>query len=245
MHKVILLSPKCNEKIKIAEKEVLEHLCMSNKSKVSLETIATVPTNNSILFKQYPVMYIDGRILDTKSIIPFVYELLFPDTKNASHFHFLMMFLYNEFRYLYQDAINGLKSIQNATHVKREIDITKAIDEFIQIFSQTQEENFVYTVISLFINEYKIIFNIPIKTRFDITNFHTEEKTFVITEEQEKKIPEILLRHSIRLNKEDEKIIPKELEEIQVQRNWRSNIFSLGLFLTFTGVLYVISVVKK
>ena len=58
---------------------------------------------------------------------------------------------------------------------------------------------------------------------------------------------DLLNKYSIQNNenfKKKNKEVDMSLDEIQANRSWRNNIFSLGLFLGTTGILYLFSLKK-
>ena len=88
----------------IVEKKILDYFINNNKEYLEIDYIS-VPYNEkrprqhtSSLFKEYPVFYLKGRIFETKKIIPLIYEILFPESKNRKDFDYLIYFFNNQFR---------------------------------------------------------------------------------------------------------------------------------------------------
>ena len=262
----------------IVETKILDLFINNNKEYLEIEYI-NVPyiehrprMHTSSLFKEYPSFYLKGRIFETKKIIPFIYELLYPESENKKHFDYLIYFLYNQFRPSYT-------TIQSPESINEFISI---INAYIEFFKDKNEKNFINLLIELFIAEHKEAYaffclkknlkennkeehkeNDMIKNQINEINkikFDEEEKNNNININRGNNInsifvlkrnfldnEDLLNKYSIQ-NSEDLKKKNKEidmsLDEIDANRSWRNNIFSLGLFLGTTGILYLFSLKK-
>ena len=262
----------------IVETKILDLFINNNKEYLEIEYI-NVPYNEkrprmhtSSLFKEYPSFYLKGRIFETKKIIPFIYELLYPESENKKHFDYLIYFLYNQFRPSYT-------TIQSPESINEFISI---INAYIDFFKDKNEKNFINLLIELFIEEHQEAYaffclkknlkennkeehkeNDMIKNQINEINkikVDDEEKNNNINNNRGNNINSIFIlkrnfldnedllnKYSIQ-NSEDLKKKNKEigmsLDEIDANRSWRNNIFSLGLFLGTTGILYLFSLKK-
>ncbi len=225
--------------------------------------------HTSSLFKEYPVFYLKGRIFETKKIIPLIYESLFPESKNRKDFDYLIYFFNNQFRPSYTSnqsneiitefisIINGFIDFFKDKEEKNYIYLI--IDYFILEYKETyaffclkknlkennkeglKENELIKSQIKQ-ISEIKIWEeNNNINSRLNnMNNIFGLKKYFLDNDE-------LLNRYSIQ-NSENSKNKNKEAnmspDEIQANRSWRNNIFSLGLFLGTTGVLYLFSLKK-
>ena len=130
MNKFILATSKFeNSSFAFTEEKILELLVKNNENYI-IEKIYIQLNNTSKLFKEYPFLYYNGRLFETKKILPFIFELLFGNY-NFENFEYLLIFLYNEFRYLYIDNLSGLFSKNIPLNEKRNIDIFKIIKDYI------------------------------------------------------------------------------------------------------------------
>ena len=261
----------------IVENKILDLFINNNKEYLELEYFY-VPYNEkrplshtSSLFKEYPSIYLKGRIFETKKIIPLIYELLYPDSKNKKHFNFLIYFFYQQFRPSY----TSIQSNESIT------EFISTINGFIDFFKQQKEKCFINLLIELFITEFKEAYAFfCIKTNIkdnnkeehkenDIVKSQINEIAKININDEEKNNnninkgnnlnnifclkknfldnDDLLNKYSIQNNenlKKKNKEVDMSLEEIEVNRSWRNNIFSLGLFLGTTGILYLFSLKK-
>ena len=259
----------------IVENKILDLFINNNKEYLEIEYI-NVPfrekrplSHTSPLFKEYPSFYLKGRIFETKKIMPLIYELLFPESKEKKHFNYLMYFLYNKFRPSYLNIIPSESFPE----------IISTIKGFIDYFKDKNEKNYIYIIIDYFITEFKDVYafyclkkdlkennkeghkeneliknqinqineikiwedNFNINSRLNnMNNIFGLKKYFLDNDE-------ILNKYSIQ-NCENSKKKNKESnmspDEIEANRSWRNNIFSLGLFLGTTGILYLFNLKK-
>ena len=261
----------------IVETKILDLFINNNKEYLEIEYI-NVPYNEkrprmhtSSLFKEYPSFYLKGRIFETKKIIPFIYELLYPESENKKHFDYLIYFLYNQFRPSYT-------TIQSPESINEFLSIISA---YIDFFKDKNEKNFINLLIELFIAEHKETYaffclkknlkennkeehkeNDMIKNQINEINkikFDDEEKNnnninkgnnlnnIFCLKKNFLDNDDLLNKYSIQNNenlKKKNKEIDMSLDEIDANRSWRNNIFSLGLFLGTTGILYLFSLKK-
>ena len=260
----------------IVENKVLELFIKNNKEYLESEFFY-VPynekrprSNTSSLFKEYPCIYLKGRIFETKKIIPLIYELLYPESKNTKHFNYLIYFFYQQFRPSYE-------SIQSHESITEFI---STINGFINFFKQQNEKDFINLLIELFISEFKEVYafycikkNIKDNNKEEhkendiIKNQINEIGKIKINEDEENKNinkesilnnifdlkrnfldnDDLLNKYSIQNNenlKKKNKEVDMSLDEIEANRSWKNNIFSLGLFLGTTGILYLFSLKK-
>ena len=269
----------------IVEKKILDYFINNNKEYFEIDYIS-VPykekrprRHTSSLFKEYPVFYLKGRIFETKKIIPLIYELLYPESKNIKDFNYMLYFFYNQFRESYT-------SVQSNETLNEFISI---INGFIDFFKDKEEKNFIYLIIELFIIEYREAYSFYcIKKNVKENNKEEQKENEIIksqineickiklnNEENDNNIKninsinnsfksinlnnlfcmkknfldndELLNKYSIQNNenfKKKNKEVDMSLDEIEANRTWRNNIFSLGLFLGTTGVLYLFSLKK-
>ena len=262
------------------ETKILDLFINNNKEYLEIEYI-NVPYNEkrprmhtSSLFKEYPSFYLKGRIFETKKIIPFIYELLYPESENKKHFDYLIYFLYNQFRPSYT-------TIQSPESINEFISI---INAYIDFFKDKNEKNFINLLIELFIEEHKeayAFFCLKKNLKENNKEEHKENdmiknqineinKIKIIDEEKNNNInininrgnyinsifvlkrnfldnEDLLNKYSIQNSddlKKKNKEIDMSLDEIDANRSWRNNIFSLGLFLGTTGILYLFSLKK-
>ena len=261
----------------IVENKILDLFLNINKEYLEIEYIS-VPYNEkrprahtSSLFKEYPSFYLKGRIFETKKIIPFIYELIYPESTNKKHFNYLIYFFYNQFRPSYLN-------IQSPETISEFISI---INGYVDFFKDKVEKNFVNLIIEYFILEFKDTYSFYC-TKKNIKENNKEEqkendiiksqineicKIKIIDEENnninnnniskinnifylKKNIldnDDLLNKYSIQNNensKKKNKEVNMSLDEIEANRSWRNNIFSLGLFLGTTGILYLFSLKK-
>ena len=265
----------------IVEKKILDYFINNNKEYLEIDYIS-VPYNEkrprqhtSSLFKEYPVFYLKGRIFETKKIIPLIYEILFPESKNRKDFDYLIYFFNNQFRPSYT-------SNQSNEIITEFISI---INGFIDFFKDKEEKNFINLLIELYIIEFREVYpfycikkNVKennkeeMKENDMIKNQINEVCKIKINEEEINNInnnsfnfrgnglsgifclkknflenDDLLNKYSIQNNenfKKKNKEVDMSLDEIQANRSWRNNIFSLGLFLGTTGILYLFSLKK-
>ena len=221
-------------------------------------------SHTSSLFKEYPSFYLKGRIFETKKIIPLIYELLYPESENKKHFNYLMYFFYNKFRPSYTaiqpaelfpefiSTINGFIDFFKEKIEKNFIYLI--IDYFIAEYKEAysffcfkenlkennkeghKENELIKSQINQ-ISEIKIWEdNFNINSRLNnMNNIFTLKKYFVDNDE-------LLNKYSIQ-NCDNSKKKNKEAnmspDEIEANKSWKNNIFSLGLFLGTTGILYL------
>ncbi len=245
MNKFVLATCKLNNSFVFAEEKIIE-LFIQNNNDFIFEKIYTQLNNTSKLFKEYPILYYNGRIFETKKILKFFFELLFGYI-NFEHFEYLLIFLYNEFRYLYKDNLLGLTSKYILINEKRNIDIIKILNDYIEFYKDKKEKVFIYNIIFYFIEEYLVFQKgkenenlIELKR---LLKLNTEEIKNTYKISNETLIEEISDKYCIKnpLNKDEIFIDP---DEIASKNNWKNNIFSLGLFLGFTSIFYLISLKK-
>ena len=226
-------------------------------------------SHTSPLFKEYPSFYLKGRIFETKKIIPLIYELLFPESENKKHFNYLMYFFYTKFRPSYKtiqpsesfpEFISTIKGFVDFFKDKQEKNfIYIIIDYFICEYKEAykffcyknnlkennkeghKENELIKSQISQ-MSEIKIWEeNNNINNRLNsLNNIFILKKYFLDNDE-------LLNRYSLQ-NCENSKKKNKETgmspDEIEANRSWKNNIFSLGLFLGTTGILYLFSLKK-
>ena len=226
-------------------------------------------SHTSSLFKEYPSFYLKGRIFETKKIIPLIYELLYPESQNRKHFNYLIYFLYNKFRPSYTSIQSSESFLEFIKIITGYIDFFKdkeeknyiylIIDYFILEYKETyaffclkknlkennkeglKENELIKSQIKQ-ISEIKIWEeNNNINSRLNnMNNIFRLKKYFLDNDE-------LLNKYSIQ-NCDNSKKKNKEAnmspDEIEANRSWRNNIFSLGLFLGTTGLLYLFSLKK-
>ena len=249
MNNVILITCKFSENLCLSEERILDIFISSNKEQFSIDKLYIKYHNTSNFFKRYPIMYINGLIIDANNIVKLIYVLLYnPSDEYMKHFEYLLQFLNNEFRYNYKDKFNESKS-NNIPHLKREIDLLSTLNTFISFYKDKTEKDFIYTLISCYIKEYKSLFN---KGTEEIMHFNCDIKEddylnkdnvdqFKLKEMDQEEFKSKCIPFSMKLtNKEDEEI-KVSIEEIEANNNWKNNIFSLGLFCGVTGLLYILS----
>lgn len=261
----------------IVENKILDLFLNVNKEYLEIEYIS-VPyrekrprDHTSSLFKEYPTFYLKGRIFETKKIIPFIYELIYPESTNKKHFNYLIYFFYHQFRPSYT-------KMQSPESINEFISI---INGYIDFFKDKNEKNFVNLIIEYFILEFKDTYsfycikknikennkeehkendiiksqineickikiigedinNININKNNNMNNIFFLKKNFLDNDD-------LLNKYSIQNNentKKKNKEVNMSLDEIEANRSWRNNIFSLGLFLGTTGILYLFSLKK-
>lgn len=263
----------------IVENKILDLFVNNNKEYLEIEYISVPYKENrprahtSPLFKEYPSFYLKGRIFETKKIIPLIYEILYPESKNKNHFDYLIYFFYHQFRPSYT-------SVQSHESINEFISI---INGYIDFFKDKNEKNFIYLLIEYFILEFKDTYafycvkknlkenNKEEHKENDIVKSQINEisKIKINDEENENNISNIikgrylndifslkrnfldnndlLNKYSIQKNenlKKKNKEVDMSIDEIEANRSWRNNIFSLGLFLGTTGILYLFSLKK-
>ena len=246
-----------------AEMKILDIFFYNNKDYFDLEKIQ-VPINEkyprlhtSSLFKEYPVLYLKSRIFETKKLIPLIYDLIYPDSKNKKHFDYLIYFLYNKFRLSYF-------SLQSTDIIKNYIN---TIQNYIEFFKSQPEIHFVKVIINYFVDEFKedyLFYNIKknnenkendlIKSQineFNILGFENVKKDSLYDKlfcfkKCYLDNDEIMNKYSIQNDNEnnENKYVNMSPEEIEANRSWKNNIFSLCLFLGSTGILYLFSLKK-
>ena len=227
-------------------------------------------SHTSPLFKEYPSFYLKGRIFETKKIIPLIYELLNSESPNKKHFNYLIYFFYNKFRPSYK-VVQSIESFNELiSTVKGYLDFFKdkqeknfiyiIIDSFISEYKEAyaffcyknnlkennkeghKENELIKNQINQ-MSEIKIWQdnNNNLNSRLNnINNIFMLKKYFLDNDE-------LLNKYSIQ-NYENSKKNNKESgmsqDEIEANRSWKNNIFSLGLFLGTTGILYLFSLKK-
>jgi len=226
-------------------------------------------SHTSSLFKEYPSFYLKGKIFETKKIIPLIYELLFPESENKKHFNYLLYFFYNKYRPSYtniqsqesfQELISTIKGYLDFFKDKREKNfIYLIIDFFINEFKEAYEffcykkdlkennkeghkENEMIKNQINQMNEIKIWDeNFNINSRLNnMNNIFGLKKYFLDNDELLNKYS---IQNSENINKKN-KESNMSPDEVEANRSWKNNIFSLGLFLGTTGILYLFSLKK-
>ena len=267
----------------IVEKKILDYFINSNKEYLEIDYIPVPYTekrprrHTSSLFKEYPVFYLKGRIFETKKIIPLIYELLFPESKNRKDFNYLIYFFNNQFRPSYT-------SIQSHETINEFISI---INGFVDFFKDKDEKAFVNLLIELYIIEFREAYAFYCIKKNVKENNKEEQKENDVIKNQINEIckikindeeinninnnnhnykgnglnnifginirknffdnDDLLNKYSIQNSenfKKKNKEVDMSLDEIQANRSWWNNIFSLGLFLGTTGILYLFSLKK-
>ena len=226
-------------------------------------------SHTSPLFKEYPSFYLKGRIFETKKIIPLIYELLYPESANKKHFNYLLYFLYHKLRPSYtriqpmetfHEFITTIKGFLDFFKDKQEKNfIYLIIDFFISEYKEAysffcykkdlkennkeghKENEMIKSQINQ-MSEIKIWEeNSNINSRMNNLNKIFVLKKYFLDND------ELLNKYSIQ-NGENSKKKNKEAnmspDEIEANRSWRNNIFSLGLFIWTTGILYLFSLKK-
>lgn len=249
MNKFILATSKFeNSSFAFTEEKILELLVKNNENYI-IEKIYIQLNNTSKLFKEYPFLYYNGRLFETKKILPFIFELLFGNY-NFENFEYLLIFLYNEFRYLYIDNLSGLFSKNIPLNEKRNIDIFKIIKDYIEYYKDKKEKVLIYNILFYFIEEY---LTFQKGKENEIKNIHELKKLLKLNPEEiincykikhKSLINYICDRYCVK-NPFNKNEIFTEPEEIENKNNWKNNIFSLGLFLGFTSIFYLISLKNK
>ena len=226
-------------------------------------------SHTSPLFKEYPSFYLKGKIFETKKIIPLIYELLFPESDNKKHFNYLLYFFYNKFRPSYSniqsaesfpELISTIKGYLDFFKDKREKNfIYLIIDFFINEFKEAynffcfkknlkennkeghKENEMIKNQINQ-MNEIKIWDeNFNINSRLNnMNNIFALKKYFLDNDEL---LNKYCIQNSENLNKKN-KESNMSPDEVEANRSWKNNIFSLGLFLGTTGILYLFSLKK-
>ena len=246
MNKFVLATCKFdNLSFSFTEEKIIELLVKNNENFI-IEKIYTQLNNSSKLFKEYPLLYYNGRLFETKKILPFIFELLF-ENNNFEHFECFLIFLYNEFRYLYKDNLYDLISKNISINEKRNIDIFKIIKDYIEYYKDKKEKVLIY--LFYFIEEY---LTFQKGKENEIKNIHELKKLLKLNPEEITNCYKI--KHKSLINYICDKYCIKnpfnkneiftDPEEIENKSNWKNNIFSLGLFLGFTSIFYLISLKK-
>ena len=256
------------------ENKILDLFINNNKEYLEIEYINVPYrekrplSHTSPLFKEYPSFYLKGRIFETKKIIPLIYELLFPESDNKKHFNYLLYFFYNKFRPSYKviqpaesfpEFISTIKGFLDFFKDKQEKNfIYIIIDYFINEYKEAynffcyknnlkennkeghKENELIKSQINQ-MSEIKIWEeNNNINRLNYLNNIFVLKKYFLDNDE-------LLNRYSIQ-NWDNSKKKNKESgmspDEIEANRSWKNNIFSLGLFLGTTGILYLFSLKK-
>ena len=256
------------------ENKILDLFINNNKEYLEIEYINVPYrekrplSHTSPLFKEYPSFYLKGRIFETKKIIPLIYELLFPESDNKKHFNYLLYFFYNKFRPSYKsiqpaesfpEFISTIKGFLDFFKDKQEKNfIYIIIDYFINEYKEAynlfcyknnlkennkeghKENELIKSQINQ-MSEIKIWEeNNNINRLNHLNNIFVLKKYFLDNDE-------LLNRYSIQ-NSDNSKKKNKESgmspDEIEANRSWKNNIFSLGLFLGTTGILYLFSLKK-
>lgn len=227
-------------------------------------------SHTSPLFKEYPSFYLKGRIFETKKIIPLIYELLNSESPNKKHFNYLIYFFYNKFRPSYK-VVQSIESFNELiSTVKGYLDFFKdkqeknfiyiIIDSFISEYKEAyaffcyksnlkennkeghKENELIKNQINQ-VSEIKIWQdnNNNLNSRLNnINNIFMLKKYFLDNDE-------LLNKYSIQNyenSKKNNKDSGMSQDEIEANRSWKNNIFSLGLFLGTTGILYLFSLKK-
>ena len=248
MNKFVLATCKFdNSSFTFTEEKIIELLVKNNENYI-IEKIYIQLNNTSKLFKEYPFLYYNGRLFETKKILPFIFELLF-ENNNFEHFEYFLIFLYNEFRYLYKDNLSSLISKNISLNEKRNIDIFKIIKDYIEYYKDKKEKVLIYNILFYFIEEY---LTFQKGKENEIKNIHELKKFLKLNPEEITNCYKI--KHKSLINYICDKYCIKnpfnkneiftDPEEIENKSNWKNNIFSLGLFLGFTSIFYLISLKK-
>lgn len=258
MINIILITSKFKDKtIQLAEERILSHFEKINQTRFTLIKHYTSYNNTSVLFKKYPIAYIDNHLLPANKIVMFLYKILFmPNDDDVEHFDYLMMFLDREYRFTYKRLFNGGNvSGNNAMGVKREINIVDSLKSFVEFYKNKREKDFIYFVISSFIWENKSneINEVDIGIKVNDYLFKNELVDVFLYDYNKSLFDSALKQYEIKFNESEININSKNsnnnntntnIEEQQLQQNWKNNLFSIGLFTFITGAMYLLSVLS-
>ena len=208
----------------IVEKKILDYFLNSNKEYLEIDYIPVPYTekrprrHTSSLFKEYPVFYLKGRIFETKKIIPLIYELLFPESKNRKDFNYLIYFFNNQFRPSY---------VSNQSHETIN-EFISIINGFVDFFKDKDEKSFVNLLIELYIIEFREAYAFYCIKKNVKENNKEEMKENDIIKSQ---INEIC---KIKLNDEEiNNIVNNNNNNHNYKGNGLNNIFSLNIRKNF------------
>ena len=161
---------------------------------------------------------------------------------------YLMMFLEKEYRFTYyKQFVNDSNAITGA---KREIDVVKMMKSFVEFYKDKKEKDFIYFVISAFIAENKSneINECDIGIIVNDYLFKNELINVFLYDYNKEAFDSTLKQYEINLNESEHNNNINNnnvnIEEQQIERNWKNNLFSIGLFTFITSAMYLLSVLS-
>ena len=250
MINIILITSRFKDtNIQLAEERILSHFEKINQTHFTLIKHYTPYNNTSVLFKKYPIAYVDNHLLPANKIVLFLYRILFkPSDEDVEHFDYLMMFLEKEYRFTYyKQFVNDSNAITGA---KREIDVVKMMKSFVEFYKDKKEKDFIYFVISAFIAENKSneINECDIGIIVNDYLFKNELINVFLYDYNKEAFDSTLKQYEINLNESEHNNNINNnnvnIEEQQIERNWKNNLFSIGLFTFITSAMYLLSVLS-
>ena len=250
MINIILITSRFKDSnIQLAEERILSHFEKINQTRFTLIKHYTPYNNTSVLFKKYPIAYVDNHLLPANKIVLFLYNILFkPSDEDVEHFDYLMMFLEKEYRFTYyKQFVND----SNVISCKREIDVAKTIKSFVEFYKDKKEKDFIYLVISAFIAENKSneLNECDIGIIVNDYLFKNELINVFLYDYNKEVFDSVLKQYEINLNESEHNNNNNvnthiNIEEQQIKRNWKNNLFSIGLFTFITSAMYLLSVLS-
>lgn len=232
---------------KPCEERILTQLYEANKDRMTFKIIQSEPNEQSSLFKKFPLIYIDNKIIDNQSLLFFIRDLLYYDIKlpdnETVHFSYLLSFLKNNFREIYMKVYSSLKN--NHNHYTQGIGFPLSrIQAFYEYFKSTKEKEFICLIIKNFIDEYQSI--IPCEDiSFFIDDKDINDNIFKLNELKEEDMRNIINKYSMNINSTKENNQNDTLQEMEAQKGWKNSLFSIGLFAGLSAIFLLLSLRKK
>ena len=162
MNNIILLTCKIKNQYFLYEK-ILDFFILLNKNYFTIKKIYVDKEDISKLFNEFPVIYLNGNIIESKNILKFIFELIFNDI-DSCEYNNTFNFINDNYKLLNQKEIVNQIEKNYESHLIKINENHKKFFNLIFLISNFQFNN---------INEYKKI--LTINYNLNIINLKLEK----------------------------------------------------------------------
>ena len=171
MNNIILLTYKTKNQYFLYEK-ILDDFISINKNYFSIKKIFVEKEDKSQIFNEFPVIYFNGFIIESKNIIKFIFELIF-DNKDSNDYDEIFNYIHKNYNFFPQnDIINNIEK-------NNEIYLIK-INENHKIFF-----NLIFLICNEQLNN-KIEYNKILKINYNLNIINNKLEKFSLTTKTKK-----------------------------------------------------------
>ena len=171
MNNIILLTHKLKNKYFLYEK-ILDDFISINKNYFTIKKIFVEKEDKSQIFNEFPVIYFNGFIIESKNIIKFIFELIF-DNKDSNDYDEIFNYIHKNYNLFPQnDIINNIEK-------NNEIYLIK-INENHKIFF-----NLIFLICNEQLNN-KIDYNKILKINYNLNIINKKLEKFSLTTKTKK-----------------------------------------------------------